>query len=114
MRPATRPAIRNILFMIVSALAFVMLARVMAGRALRDRCIVAAESMPLAAGGSVGAALEKSAPGGSWSVGAREKDGPRVVFYEEWKWSCLDEEMRPSFIALSPKARELTPERWFP
>ena len=105
---------RSTLLMIVSALALVLVARVMAGKALRDRCIVAAELMPLAGGGNVGAALLKSAPEGSWSVGARERDGTRVVSFQEWKWSCLDEEMRPSFIALSPKARELTPERWFP
>ena len=117
MRPATMPAMRNILPAIGAAIALVVLGHAAGGRVVRDRCIAAARTMPLQGGKTAGAELARIAPGGTWSIGPLGADEARPVVYtasDRWEWSCRDEAMRPSFVAVSPRARELTPERYFP
>lgn len=102
---------------IAVVVALVLVGHAARARVVADRCIAAAREMPMAGGKTVGAELERIAPGGSWSIGALGLDEARPVVYtagDRFEWSCRDEAMRPSFVAISPRARELTPERYFP
>lgn len=108
---------------LLAGAAALVVARLAGGAVVSRRCVSAAQAMPVRTAqgiSSVGRELEQLAPSGRWESGARAADGSRVVAYRagqgttiDWEWSCRDEETVPSFVALSPHAKELTPERAF-
>lgn len=108
---------------LVTAVVAVAAARFAGVAVASNRCVSAARGMTVhtAEGtSSVARELGRLAPTGHWETGVRGADGSRPIVYRggpgadaEWEWSCRDEESLPSFVAVSPAARKLTPERSF-
>jgi hypothetical protein len=99
------------------AMVLVAGARVVGGITDRDRCIAAARSLPVAATHrTVEEELHRRAPGGSWQLGAMQRDGSRELSWSvpgqsSWEWTCLDGGSIPAFVAVSSSAATLTPDR---
>jgi hypothetical protein len=116
-----RPGSGTSLKVVALAVASIGFARAIGHRATEGRCLSVTRSMLLSNGQAslrLGNVLGANAPGGRWESDAATQDGTRLIRYvgsmggteRTWEWSCDDRRALPLVRAVSPDARQLTPE----